>query len=127
MTDEPVTDHPSQMNGNEITVLSVVLNQMTVMESRLLARMDSNARAAKDRWTSHDEQHGEWEKSLKALSHRLDDHLRDEEKKDLVLDARLGPIRTGMYWASREWRTVLIILLLIGNFLSRFVHFEPWF
>lgn len=126
MTDEPVTDHP-QMNGNEITVLSVVLTQMTVMESRLLARMDSNAQAAKDRWTSHDDQHDQWEKSLKALNHRLDDHLRDEERKDLVIDARLGPLRSGLYWASREWRTVLIIILLVTSIASRFVHFEPIF
>ena len=126
MTDEPVTDHPA-MNGNEITVLSVVLTQMTVMESRLLSRMDSNAQAAKDRWNNHDQQHDEWEKSLKALSHRLDHHLQDEERRDLVIDARLGPIRTGMYWASREWRTVLIIVLLLGNIASRFVHIEPIF
>jgi hypothetical protein len=126
MTAEETTDHPS-MNGNEITVLSVVLTQMTVMESRLLARMDANAAAAKDRWQNHDEQHEEWEKSLKALSHRLDHHLADEERRDLVIDARLGPIRTGMYWASREWRTVLIVLLLLGNILSRFIHFEPIF
>lgn len=126
MTDEAVTDHPT-MNGNEITVLSVVLTQMTVMESRLLARMDSNAQAAKDRWTSHDDQHDQWEKSLKALNHRLDDHLRDEERKDLVIDARLGPLRSGLYWASREWRTVLIIVLLLTSIASRFVHFEPIF
>jgi hypothetical protein len=112
MTDETNgTDHP--MSGNEITIVSMLLTQLTVMEQRLLTQMSVNAEAAKTRWKSHDEQHDEWEKALKAIGHRLDDHLAKAREDALVMDARYGPIRRIGLWVVREWRTLVIVGLLL--------------
>jgi hypothetical protein len=125
MTDERDPDCPpvTNGNGNDITLLSVVLHQMTVMESRLLARMDGNAAAAKDRWRTHDEQHDEWEKGLRALGHRLDDHLRSEREDELRFEARVGPIRWATLFLAREWRTIAIaIAFALTWLLATFEH-----
>jgi len=121
VTDEVLApnDHPS--TPNELAIVQIVLGQMTLLEQRLMQKMDENAGAARDRWRSHDEQHDEWEKALKSIGHRLDDHLRKEEQEDLIFDARLGPMKRAGAWLTREWRTAAIIFLLLADFATQVI------
>lgn len=136
MTD--TTPVPIDVNGltpptsNELAIVSIMLTQLSEMKKDLLAQMAVNAEAAKGRWEIHDTQakkhdeiHDEWEKALKALAHRLDDHLRREEDEDLIFTSRVKPIKGAALWVRREWRTLVIVVLLLLDGLGQvdgFLH-----
>ncbi len=103
---------------DSIAILQIVLTQMTVMEHRITQRMDAQAEATKNRWQTHDEQHENWERALKALGHRLDDHLKKEEREELIFDARVDPLRRGAYWLYANWKSLTIIVLALGGLLA---------
>jgi hypothetical protein len=116
---DEATDHP--MTATDLSLLSLLLQQMTLMEGRIVRQMTESSDAAKVRWKAHDEQHDEWEKALRALSHRLDDHLKKEEENDLIFDARVQPVKRLGLWFTREWRTVAIVVLLVSDFVWQFL------
>lgn len=101
------------MASNDIAIVTLVLQQMTLLESRLGGKIDRMEASATGRWTNHEVEHASIDKALKAFGHRLDDHLKDEEREQLIFDARMGPLRRMAAWSQREWRTLVIILLLI--------------
>lgn len=104
---------------NDIAVVQLVLSQLTVMESRLIKRLDDQAEAARNRWRTHDEQHDDWEKALKGVVQRLDDHLRSEENEDLAFNARFGPLKRAGAWVQREWRWLLVAGAIVIDWASR--------
>jgi hypothetical protein len=119
----PMSDH-GPTSPNELAIVQIVLGQMTLLEGRLARKMDDNANATRDRWKSHDDQHDEWEKALKAIGHRLDDHLQTEREADLVFDARLSPIRSSLRWAWRERITLMLGIVLAADLLSRVLRID---
>lgn len=109
----------SSDHGGSVTVIAVMLTQLAAMEKRLMDRIAESESVRRERWRIHDSQHVEWERALEAIKERVDRHLADEEREDLVYQARLGPAKTALRWMSREWRTIAIVVLIIFNFVAQ--------
>lgn len=106
-------------HGGSVTVIAVMLTQLAAMEKRLMDRIAESESVRRERWKVHDNQHVEWERALEAIKERVDRHLADEEREDLVYQARLGPAKTALCWMGREWRTIAIVVLIIFNFVAQ--------
>lgn len=133
MTDETELPDHGPTNGNELAIVQIVLQQLTLMESRLGNRIDKIDAAEHKRWVAHDADvtkrwashetdHDDLMKSIQGIGHRLEDHLRKEAQEELIFDARVGPLRRASTWVIREWRTVAIVLLLFADFIGRFAQ-----
>jgi hypothetical protein len=97
--------------SNDLTVVSVVLQQMTLLEARLVRKLDDNAKASLGRWQTHDEEHEEMGAAIRAISAKLDAHLDAEAREDLIFNARVQPVRTAAQMIRRDWRTIVIIAM----------------
>jgi hypothetical protein len=95
--------------SNDLTVVSVVLQQMTLLEARLVRKLDDNAKASLGRWQTHDEEHEEMGAAIRAISAKLDAHLDAEAREELVFNARIQPVKGAFAMLRREWRTIVIV------------------
>ena len=75
------------------------------------------------RWKAHETDHIAIGDAMKAISDRLDAHLQIEKDRELVVEARLGPVRRGMNLIVREWRTITIIAFLIFDLAGKFLGY----
>lgn len=115
------------MTASEVTSLVNLFNGMLLaMEGRLTAKMDDNARAATERWAKHDYDAqvtlASWSDRFLKLEEALDRHLRQEEDEDLIVAARIKPVKTTIQYLASNWRTILLLivsLLAILGFSTR--------
>lgn len=116
----PVEDAPDHgtTSSTELTIVTIVLQQLTLMEARLGARIDKIDASAAGRWVAHATEHDEIERLLKDVAHRLDAHLQDERDDELVMQARIDPVKRLLGWCAREWRTLAIVALLLLDFIA---------
>lgn len=102
-----------------VAVVTLVLGQMTMLESRLGQKIDRIEASATGAWKTHEAEHASMDKALTAIGHRLDDHLRREEEEELIFEARIDPIRKATLWAAREWRTIAVIMLIVVDLIAQ--------
>lgn len=107
--------------GDVLTAVTIMLSQMTLLESRLGSKIDRLEGSQTGRWVTHETEHIAFEKLLTGLTKRLDEHLRKEEREELVFESRVGPLMRGAKWLTKEWRTVSILTLIV---LDGFVRFR---
>jgi hypothetical protein len=110
--------------GAAVGLLGVVLSQMDLLEKRIGARIDASSESGRGRWEKHEREHREQADAIELLMRRLDTHLEAEAREALVLQARLGPIRSGASWIYREWRTLLLLAVVLVDILGHLLHFE---
>jgi len=102
--------------AEDIAVVSLVLQQMTLLEGRLGAKIDSVISMTTERWRIHEKEHALMDSALEGFSHQLAHHLKDEERAALVYDARMGVLKRAWFIAVREWRTIAILAFLLLDF-----------
>lgn len=122
--DGPIALGPSvgNMTVAEFTgLLTLTTSLLTVMEVRIIARIDMAAAELATRWGRHDE---EFKRTLEAIDRRFEQvegpltaHLDRDRHGDMVLQARIKPIQTFAGFLGRNWRTVaLLVVSILGIF-----------
>ena len=124
------------MNGDQsltgaetATLLTLIDARLARMEDRIIARLDLNAAGAAERWRLHDEQSDLAVETITAkfvaLGERLDAHVvvanahfARQHDDDLVMQARVRPVRVGVAWAASHWKDIAILLVGILGFLA---------
>ena len=124
------------MNGDQsltgaetATLLTLIDARLARMEDRIIARLDLNAAGAAERWRLHDEQSDLAVETITAkfvaLGERLDAHMvvanahfARQHDDDLVMQARVRPVRVGVAWAATHWKDIAILLVGILGFLA---------
>lgn len=107
--------------ADPVSIVNLVLVQMGELERRLGAKIDSNAASAMRRWEHHDQEHRTLSEAVGELKRQFDAHLQAERDEDLVMEARLGPVKRAGAWLVREWRTVAIAGLVVVDVVSQAV------
>lgn len=116
--EEPCFDTAEPSYKNDLAIVSLVLQQMTLLEARLLARLDENAKVVAGRWDHHEQEHRELSNKVHANTLKIDRLIKEDEADDIAYQARIGPIKAVGTWIVREWRTLVIIALIIVNFIG---------
>lgn len=116
---EPAIQPLAIPSPDQVGVLALFLGQMGEMERRISKKIDENAEAAKHRWLAHDDSHDKLARAINDIDDRLTKHLLVEEQEKLVFQARVGPIKSAITMAVRDWRTVVIIGFLLIDFLGQ--------
>jgi hypothetical protein len=111
--EEPCLDSVPDKRSNDLTVVTLVLQQMTLLEARLIKRLDDNAKALSGKWDHHEAEHADLINRLSKHETLLLEHLREEEDQQLQFDARVKPVMSLAAIIKREWRTIVIIGLLL--------------
>lgn len=130
MTDGPPESNVTQnntgipgMTAAEVTSLVNLFNGMLLaMEGRLTAKMDESSRRATDRWAKHDldaqttMQH--WTDQFVRLEGVVDAHVTTaeahwaaERDEELILAARIKPVKTTVQYLASNWRTILLLIV----------------
>lgn len=97
---------------------------LLAMEARLVAKIDESTRQAAERWVSHDTESTRYrtdannrferiEQSLLTVEKTLRAHLEKERDEDLVIDARIRPLKAVGIYIFRNWRTILLVMLTL--------------
>jgi ferric-dicitrate binding protein FerR (iron transport regulator) len=116
MTEQEIPDH--SVSTNELTIVQIVLGQLTLVESRLGRKMDENARAAEGRWRTHDEEHREQAQINAGFDTRLKIIEKKDERESIIHNARIGPVKKAGVIAIREWRAIAMVLGFIATWLG---------
>jgi len=128
-----VIDQPppgSALTGTDMLSLIARIDDMLgKMEGRIMDRLGDNASAAAERWKLHDIASERTISGIRAevaiLRADLIEHLRianlhfDKEEHDqIILDARVKPVKTTVQWLVSNWPKVLALLFGILGFLA---------
>lgn len=115
----------SEMTVSDVTGLVHLFNGMLVsMEGRLIAKIDETSRLAAERWAAHDlerltfreldaKRFEKLEQAIFTVEITLKQHLDKERDEDLVLDARVRPIKSVGGYIIHNWRTLLLAILAV--------------
>jgi len=124
------------MSVTEVTgLVQLFNNQLLAMEGRLVAKMDDNSRMASERWVKHDhdrerilediekrfgkleaemcKQTASLAEDLKAHVAIADAYWAKERDEELILDARLTPVKGAVAYLRRNWKTILLVIVSI--------------
>jgi hypothetical protein len=127
---------PAGMSATEMTGLVGLFNsQLSLMETRIMARLDLNAEAARHRWETHDKELAEntrrvverfekLEANLTTVAEAVRVHHEEEHDERVRNDARVRPVKGFFGWLWRNWRD--LVLLAIG-LLALAAAFGEWF
>ena len=101
-----------------ITVLVHSFGSMiSSMEARITARINENAAASKERWSSWEADFRQYrdanDRRVALLEDRVGTIEKVQEREKIVWDARLGPLRSLLVVLSRSWRTILVVAFAI--------------
>jgi hypothetical protein len=113
-----VTDQ-DRSGSSDLTIVTLVLQQMTLLESRLMRRLDEHAQLLAGRWDSHEREHADLDERLKEQGELIGTHLKAEEKEHIEFDARVKPVVSIAGIIKREWRTITIIALIVLDGVAR--------
>lgn len=125
-----------QLSVSDVMGLVRLFNDsLLAMETRLGAKMDDNSRAASDRWTKHDRDNervladiekrfakmeAEFCKQTASIAGDLKAHVAvaqerwdKEHDEELILDARLTPVKGAFAYLRRNWKTILLVIVSI--------------
>jgi hypothetical protein len=117
-------------NGTSVadaaSLIAAVATLVAGSTSTIMARLDENARGASERWRIHDLELERNRETITAkflkIEKALDEHIvianahfAREHDQDLVMRARVQPVRSGVAWIVANWKTVgLVVALVIG-------------
>jgi anti-sigma-K factor RskA len=133
--DQPAAVSPPTLSAAEVTALVGLFQGMLMgTESRILAAMADNSRAAAERWAKHDaelaantervtKRFAELDSRLETTAAALKSYLDREHDDDIRMDARIRPIRGSIGWLWAHWRDVVLLtigLIALGTFLVDF-------
>ncbi len=129
-----------QMSASDVTALITVFQAMLDRsEQRIIARLDSNAQGAAERWAVHAKEHG-------AIEARMSKHEGDFEsfrlkaiafydkyhESEIAEQARIAPVRDAASWLWGNWRTLLLfavallaVLSFVGDSLGHLLGIQP--
>ena len=130
MSNEQTPEPQSRRAGDHMSVAEVtgLVNLFTSMlatsTAQIIARIDANSSAESERWRKHD---AELDRNREQVVERflkvenaLDRHLQvanahftKEHDEDLVMDARVRPVRVSLAYVAGHWKTVLLVLLSV--------------
>jgi hypothetical protein len=82
-------------------ILTLFEQMLLAMETRFIARDEDTRRLEAGRWEAHLHEHTV-----------IDTHLREVHEDELVVQARVRPVRNTFVWLADHWRDV--VLLAIG-------------
>lgn len=128
MTDETPVNGNGSMTVTEVTgLVQLFNNQLLAMEGRLVAKMDDNSRLASDRWVKHDrdldanrkiliDRFEKLEEAILTVEKTLQAHLDKEHDEELVVQARIKPVKSLLDYTVRNWRTIALWVMLILTF-----------
>jgi hypothetical protein len=116
---ELVVPTSSLTNTDSLGVLSIMLTEIRATEQRLGKKIDENELARRERWAAHETEHGRLAQKLESVELIVNGHLQLERDEDMRMEARLGPVKRVGLWFVREWRTVLIVTLVIGDVVGQ--------
>lgn len=130
MSDEQTPEPQSRQSSDNMSVAEVtgLVNLFTSMlatsTAQIIARIDANSSAESERWRKHDAELDRNREQAVArflkVENALDQHLQvanahftKEHDEDLVMDARIRPVRVSLAYVAGHWKTVLLILLSV--------------
>jgi hypothetical protein len=100
------------------TLIHSFASMITSMEARITARINENASASKERWSRWEAEFKEYRERTDQRIEKLEAARRLEERKDLVAEARIAPVRTGVTLLAHNWKNVLIIIFAVVGALG---------
>ena len=120
---------PGWTDASAIGLLNVFERMLLAMESRLVAKMDDNARSASERWVRHDELQRERDKlsddRFALVERNLQEHvekarqyMQSRHDAEVRSAARVKPVLTAAQYVVANWRSmallVLVALVILG-------------
>lgn len=115
---EPVAPRTVR-EGDYIAMTALFTQLLQNTENRIVATITDGASQAKTRWEAHESEHRRLHDRVERVEKVLERHLDEERDEDLIMEARLGPVRKAGGLIVREWRTMAIIGLIVLSFLER--------
>lgn len=123
--------------GDAAALIAAVATLVAGSTQTIMARLDENARGATERWRLHDEELARNRAAITAKFEKIENeltaevnrvesaleahlvianaHFQREHDDDLVLRARIQPVRSGVAWIVANWKTVgLVLAMLVG-------------
>ena len=125
--------------GDAGALIAAVATLVAGSTATIMSRLDENTRAATERWRLHDV---EAERNRAAMETRFvkveavleahlqiaNEHFAKDRDEDLVMDARIRPVRTGAAWLVGNWRSILLLafgslgfLAVLADILTRYL------
>jgi hypothetical protein len=135
MGDDYVVIEPINGNGNGLSgadmlaLVAHITGLLSEMEGRIMDRLTENAAGAADRWRKHDEMAAEKERRVNArfeivegdlltVSKCLEAHLKEVERDQITIDARVQPVKTLGVLIARNWKTIALAILALAGILG---------
>lgn len=116
-----VSTPPSWTAGDVLGVVSVFERMLASMEHRLIDKFEDGSRNANERWVQHERDRVGLDSRFEKLETRLHDiettlteHLVHEREEDLIIQARVRPVKNGFAWLWLHWRDVALLGLAIA-------------
>ena len=136
MNDEPehstttvtTVSTPPVGNGSSLadaaSLIAAVATLVAGSTHTIMARLDENSRGASDRWRLHDEQLADntrrvvtrfeaIERAMLTTEQALRQHLDAQHDEDLVMQARVRPVRLGVAWMVAHWKDLAILAVAV--------------
>jgi hypothetical protein len=129
--------------GDAASLIAAVATLVAGSTQTIMSRLDENARGATERWRLHDEQLADntrrvvarfeaLERGLTTTEQALRQHLDAQHDEDLVMQARVRPVRIGVAWMVAHWKDVAILVVAVlglfavtADILSRYLGGTP--
>lgn len=121
-----VTGLIALINGMMNNMMGSMESRLVSMESRLMVKLDENTKLSSDRWVAHDRdlavrmerEANRFEKIEKVVG----DHLARDREDQLIMEARVRPVKTFAEWITKNWKTAMLILALITTTLFSWIQ-----
>src|SRR5512141_878430 len=109
---------PGTMTVSEVTSLVTLFNGMLLaMEGRLARKIEDMAQVSRDRWARHDLDLDRERALMLARFERIEkvvnDHISQEHEEEIILEARVRPVKNVFSYLAKNWRTVLLIIVSV--------------
>jgi len=130
VTEDQPTNGNGSMSVTEVTgLVQLFNNQLLATEGRLFAKMDDNSRREAERWVKHDQELSDnrvsivirfekMEKSILLVEESLQRHLDREREEQIVVNARVQPVKNVFMWMVVNWKNVAILLIGLLGFAA---------
>jgi len=126
---------PSSMSVSEVTgLVNLFTSMLTTSTAQIIARIDDNSKSETERWRKHDVELDRNREAVVArflkVEEALDAHLMvanvhfaKEHDEDLVMDARVQPVKTSIAYVIAHWKTAALVILSVLGLLGVWLDF----
>lgn len=115
---------PAVANGDIVALLTIFLAQLGEVEKRITGRLDEFAAGGRQYRSLHEQEHSRLQSQVDELDGRVHQLEYRNEREDLVFNARLGPVKKAGGLIVREWRVIVLAVLVAIDLLGRVI--EQW-